>query len=141
MITLRLTLVLWLAILAGCSNPNPRTTMTPNNQSLLLSEGEKVQLEKVAQAGDGAAAFRLFEYYEFGVFNHELSLRWLRSAAENGHVVAQFNLGYLLIEEHMQEKRDEGVKWLRAAASKGYVRAIDVLRDRVDVPSSAKPPQ
>ncbi len=115
-------------LLCGCAMTHQEDRV-PSNQHMVLPDMELNTLERKAESGDAAAAFRLFQHYEFGEFDYLQSLRWLRVAASLGHVIAQFNLGYLLVSSDRQEDKKEGVKWLRTAADAGYERASEVLHD------------
>jgi TPR repeat protein len=54
----------------------------------------------------------------------EARLQKLRNAAEQGHAVAQFNLGYACDNgEGVPEDKAEAVKWFRLAAEQGFADA------------------
>ena len=127
--TAKITFILLAGILASCSTPNAGTKPIPANQMYMLSETDRFRLEKMADAGDGSAAFKLYQYYQYGLFNNGRANMWLRRSAEQGHIVAQYNLGYTLVRADKPETKNEGVKWLRSAAKAGFAQAGEVLRD------------
>ncbi|MDA9260795.1 sel1 repeat family protein, partial [Puniceicoccaceae bacterium] len=51
--------------------------------------------------------------------------KWYRKAAEQGHVEAQYNLGYMYDFGYggVPEDDTEAVKWYRKAAEQGYAQA------------------
>lgn len=69
--------------------------------------------------GDASAAFKLFEFHMFVARDRANAIYWLRHAAKNGHVIAQYNLGSLLIEENDPVLKGEALAWLEKAAAAG----------------------
>ena len=126
---MRIIFIFLIALVSGCVESHPKSEVISLNQPMLLLETDRVRLEKAANGGDRSAAFRLFMYYDFGSFNHTVALKWLRKSAEQGYVMAQFDLGYLLVQEDDPDKKREGKEWLRKAARGGCARATDVLRE------------
>jgi hypothetical protein len=62
-----------------------------------LYRDEIEQLEAVA-AGDGAAAFRLYQYHWIARRDRDEAMQWLTRAADLGHDVARYNLAYEYLE-------------------------------------------
>ena len=113
-------------LMAGChSGRSERPVVTPMNYSLMLSEEQIEQLTKKAQLGDGTAAFKLYEYYSMMKLDRRTALKWLIKAAEDGHNVAQYNLGVVYSGELYPETKDiEKAKyWFRKAADNGDTEA------------------
>ena len=56
--------------------------------------------------------------------NYEEAAKWFRKAAEQGHVYAQYNLGYCYDSgEGVTQNYEEAAKWYRKAAEQGRVEA------------------
>ncbi|KAG9297039.1 hypothetical protein G9A89_000624 [Geosiphon pyriformis] len=49
--------------------------------------------------------------------SNEQAMKWFRAAAEQGHVIAQFNLA------RVEQSNEEALKWYRAAAEQGHAIA------------------
>ena len=78
----------------------------------------------LADKGDAAAQYNLGEMYAYGrgvPENRTEGVKWLRLAAEQGHVDAQTSLAGLYFREALLHKGDytEAVKWFRLAADQG----------------------
>jgi hypothetical protein len=78
----------------------------------------KQRLMAKAERGDADAQFRLAEM--LGPAQQEERERWYRMAAEQGHAVAERNLGLTL---YKYPTHPEAAKWLRVAADKGDATA------------------
>ncbi len=81
-----------------------------------------IQLQRAA-AGDADAQFAVAEAYRQGTGadeNLSQSLRWYRAAAEQGHPLAQNNLGSMLLNGMGTDKApEEAARWYRKAAEQG----------------------
>jgi hypothetical protein len=74
--------------IVGCrSRPTPTT-----NYSCSLSDTQITNFTAMALAGDGDAAFKLSEYYEFIPYDQTNALKWMKVAAEDGNLSGQYNL-------------------------------------------------
>ena len=85
-----------------------------------------------ANAGDANAQYRLSEAYEYGKgvkLDRTKAIHWLRQAAENGHVEAQFSLGsdYSLGWHGLERDHAEANRWFRKAAEQGHAWAQSYL--------------
>lgn len=98
-----------------------------SGKDLVLSASERGRLEKAARNGDPSAAFSLWRYYEFVKTDRERSFEWISLAAHQGHAVAQYNLGKILLQSTKDEDRAAGIRWLRKAASQGNGPALREL--------------
>jgi TPR repeat protein len=61
-------------------------------------------------------------------------IRWYRLAAEQGHLYAQYNLGYMF--EHgkgVAKDTAEAIRWYRLAAEQGHVDAQERLNALLSV--------
>ncbi|MHA6827400.1 tetratricopeptide repeat protein [Ralstonia pseudosolanacearum] len=87
-----------------------------------MSTDFPIQLQR-AVAGDADAQFAVAEAYRQGatvVENLSESLRWYRAAAEQGHGLAQNNLGSMLLNGMGADKNPkEATIWYRKAAEQG----------------------
>lgn len=95
---------------------------------------ESLMLMKVAaQKGDPEAQFLVGVQYRVGDgFERDQAeaAKWLRKAAESGHVEAQYALGELYADADPGSEfadPDEALKWLQAAAAKGNPDALSRL--------------
>ena len=58
----------------------------------------------------------------------EEALRWFRRAAEEGHADAQYNLGYMYLNDRgVRRNLVEAVRWYRLAAEQGHADAQKAL--------------
>jgi TPR repeat protein len=76
--------------------------------------------------GDGEAAHRLSLHYA-AIDDRARADRWLRTAAELGEPVAQYNLWFTLREHQDCGARREAQAWLQRAADQGYEAARSEL--------------
>jgi TPR repeat protein len=90
----------------------------------------------LAQKGDMGAAYVLGEMYEKGnersyfTQNYNEAAKWYRIAANQGHVLAQVDLGKLYLEgKGVLQDAAEAEKWFRQAAERGYYGAQLALAD------------
>ena len=68
------------------------------NKAYHLSLKERNILIKKANAGDGNAAYRMYNYHSMSSRNETESSKWLNRSAELGHAEAQRWLAYMIIE-------------------------------------------
>lgn len=111
---------------------NAGTESEPIPEDPDMEPGSKAELcWRDAVQGDPEAQNRLGGYYEFadpkkknGVKRDlRRAVRWFRAAAQQGHVRAQCNLGYLLWKEEEVKDRQEALEWLEKAAKQEDSRA------------------
>lgn len=106
-----------------------------HSDSFKLEEGEKEQLILAADS-EPAAAFRLYLFYMITAHDYQNAVRWLGKAANGGHVVAMYNLGYLLSDGKNSDDDIENARlWYTKAAEAGYLPAQRRLTelDQTDV--------
>jgi TPR repeat protein len=85
-----------------------------NRQKTLLSVNLEADAEKLFR--DALDAYRRGNFAE--------AVKGFRKAADQGHAVAQFNLGVMYNKGHGVEKNEhETVAWFRKAAEQGYAPA------------------
>lgn len=88
---------------------------------------------KQASEGDVVAAMRLFDLDEFATDDVESAMKRLRVAAERGAVLAEYDLGIMLVDQMHGGRfgdRDEGRRWLEKAATQGDRGARAALEGR-----------
>jgi len=123
---LPLTLVL-LCSLAKSLVPLESTAQTPMSISGVsdanLSKEEVLSLSKAADLGDGAAAFRLYFYYQIVKNDFKTAFIWLKRSANLNNPTAQYNLSYDY-QNNSEVKNEKLAKfWLRKAAENGSEEA------------------
>jgi len=94
------------------------------SEKYYLTTKEKEDLLIKARMGDGNAAFKLANYYEFIDSNRSEALIWLEKAAKNGHIVAQYNLAYFLSLSPDKKENEQAIYWFTQAANSGDVKAM-----------------
>jgi TPR repeat protein len=107
---------------------------THANAGLELTESQIRALEKSANAGDGVASFRLYQFFSFVLADSNQAMLWLKKAAIQGHVIAQYNLAVTLLQREDPESKQEATKWLQTAASAGDKNAATLLKEMTDAP-------
>lgn len=102
----------------------------PLSQEEIQAKKQKELEEAIskAEAGDAEAQYQLALKYDFGrsnlTVNHQKAAQWYQKAAEQGHVKAQYNLGYLFQEgEGVQKDIHKAMYWFEKAAEQGFVDA------------------
>jgi TPR repeat protein len=92
-----------------------------------ISPGERAKAEREALLGDAKAAYRLLgDSATAG--NAEDTAFWLEVAAENGHPIAQYNLGAKLLGSADPRLQVRAEYWLSRAAKAGDRAAEQLLR-------------
>ena len=89
-------------------------------------------LEPLAAQGNSCAQYWLGEAYFLGKGvprDEKTSKRWMRRAAEQGLVEAQWALGVRLLHLFLQPKPIEAKAWLERAAKQGWALAMSSLAD------------
>ena len=117
---------------------NEQITITCQDlgSDLDISESEILQLEREALNGSGEAALRLCLYYEIRKEDLEETMYWECIAAENGHVVSQYNYAIHLLNENyikayytdpkmINRAKIRARFWLKKAAEQGHKYAKD----------------
>jgi TPR repeat protein len=109
------------------NNPNILSTA----KTFYISPVDRIKLAEAGENGDGEAAFKLAQFYNFSVKNPELERHWLRISATNDHLVGQYNLAYTLINWGTSaEEKEEGMQLMRKYANNGNEHAIIFFRQR-----------
>lgn len=90
---------------------------------------ERSTVRQKAEQGDAEAQHKLAKLYLFDALSgdaedYRFSALWMKRAAEQGHVLAQFNLGeYYANGWGVPENHTEALKWMKRAAEQGEVLA------------------
>ncbi|UNP29230.1 hypothetical protein [Lysobacter gummosus] len=85
--------------------------------------------KKDALSGSAEAAKKLYEYYERGRLEYDESFKWLTICAENGDMVCEYNLGFVMARKPGEENALRGHFWLARAAAHGNQRAVEFLEE------------
>ncbi|EGZ4337177.1 sel1 repeat family protein [Salmonella enterica subsp. enterica serovar Texas] len=99
--------------------------MTSTPDIFNLSERDKLNLEKKSKDGDSNASFRLYEYYAFTLNDNNRLMEYLRTAALQGSVIAQYNLGIILSDKDLEQ----AIYWMDMAAKNGNINARNKLQE------------
>ena len=84
------------------------------------------KLEKAAAKGDANAQYELGHAYYLGDRvdkDHWKAVKWYQKAAEQGHIVAQCQLGYIYANDFHLTDYKKSAGWYRVAAEQGHVEA------------------
>lgn len=87
------------------------------------------ELKPLALKGNVTAQYELSAMYQNGcgsvvASSDEEMLKWLRKAADQGHIEAQFKLGNMyIIGDRVAESQENAVIWWRKAAEQGHLEA------------------
>ena len=99
------------------------------NVGLEIPSDEIEPLEIEALRGSGAAALRLFNYYDVIVVDREESLRWATVAAENDDPGGMYSLGFELARSKDDKSGIRARYWLKKAAANGESLANSLLKE------------
>lgn len=102
-----------------------RIEITSTPDIFNLSERDKLNLEKKSKDGDSNASFRLYEYYAFTLNDNNRLMEYLRTAALQGSVIAQYNLGIILSDKDLEQ----AIYWMDMAAKNGNINARNKLQE------------
>ncbi len=109
------------------------------NSTFELTESQRDELIRKANAGDNEAAARLGFFYDFTTRDRDAAYYWFRKAALNGHVQTQYNLGVRTLGTSRPDKCTEAKYWFAMAIQNGMAKAQESL-DRLG-DCSAQPQQ
>ena len=101
-----------------------------DNQTFVLSPDSIVIFEKEAKSGNPDAARKLALYYLYVKLDQKKAFFWNEKAAENGHTIAQFEVGrdYATGDNPLKIKDFRKAKyWLKNSAQKGDTQAKEYL--------------
>ncbi|MCW8888434.1 MAG: sel1 repeat family protein [Gammaproteobacteria bacterium] len=103
------------------------TFIWPVKAELCGEQGSGFRCPEINNEYSSEEAFRIGINYSTGAGGIQDSAKasqWMRRAAEQGHLYAQFNLGEAFINGYGVEQNDlEGVHWLKRAANGGLADA------------------
>jgi Sel1 repeat-containing protein len=108
------------------------------------TEAEFEELTAAAQGGDAKAQYNLGMLYHNGggkahPRDYEQAMKWLRMAADQGHVEAEDRVGLMYyLGEGVPQDYLEAVRWYKTAANKGNAHAqwqlVDMYQKGIGVP-------
>ncbi len=106
----------------------------PSVFSLAIPSNEIASVEEKALDGDPESANRLVSHYQMFAYDKKSALHWARIAAENGSLVGQYNLGFLLHDDPDPNNRRRAIYWLKRV-SKSDVKELaedaNILLDKI----------
>jgi TPR repeat protein len=95
---------------------------------LTITEKDIPAFERKALDGDPDAARRLSSFYQIRS-DRSQAIYWATIAAENGSVVGQYNLGFLLRDDPDPKNQRRAIYWLKRAAESGDEMAAQLLKE------------
>ena len=118
-------------ILISCNKEKPNDDNKPINPSsvFIIEKSDLPKLEKEALLGSSEAAFKLYQFYGFYILDYNKSLYWVQIAAENGHVIGQHNLAYLLYNTSDINNKLRAKYWAKKSALNGNKEADEFLKE------------
>lgn len=81
---------------------------------------DEIERLEAAAAGDGAAAFRLYQYHWIARRDQGTAMQWLIKAADLGHDVARYNLAYEYLESGDAAKMASAGKIMEELVAKHF---------------------
>jgi TPR repeat protein len=105
---------------------------TLNNHALEVARLPK--LKEAAQQGDLNSQHDLAAFYAtdelLGLKNEAEAVKWYSKAAEQGHALSQYDLGFmLLLGEGTKKDVAKGLWWMEQAVANGWEDAARLLSD------------
>lgn len=93
---------------------------------LAIAEKDLPALEEKALDGNPEAARRLSSFYDMVRNDRKQAVYWATIAAENGSVVGQYNLGFLLRDDPDPNNRRRALYWLKRVSESDDKHAADL---------------
>ena len=103
-----------LTLIPACVSEKHQQPMSMN-QTLFRTATQIANLKLAAKRGDGAAAYELFNYYAFAVFDQKAASQWLNRSANLHYVPAMLSLGNLLVESDSAQDKMRGLVLIQEA--------------------------
>src|ERR1700690_3234890 len=116
-------------LLASFINRHKESNPVTSWHSAYVPPEQRDELIRKGNAGDAKSSYILFGYYEFAEEDNKKSLYWLKKAAEQGNVDAQYNLGIMYTSVDSMIDKAKARYWLNKAAQKNDAKAIQTLRE------------
>lgn len=109
------------------SSPSQRTERTPHSPFPGGNFTAALLGKSATQERDADALYRRARDFEHARA-WGMAYKYFEQAAEKGHRIAQFDLGYALTKgENIVLNMEKGLSWIRKSAAQGHVYAIDYL--------------
>ena len=127
--TIRLLYVLFLIffiVLMGELTMSGQGKPIPGIQGLVIDEKDLPSFEQKALDGNPESARRLSSFYDMVRNDRKQAVYWAMIAAENGSVVGQYNLGFLLRDDPDPKNRRRALYWLKRVSKSGDQHAADM---------------
>lgn len=135
--------VLALGILAAAMVPTATTSANPDESPYQIPPDQLAKLEREALLGDAKAAHRLLSRVALSsaAVDSKETTFWLTVAAENGHPLAQYYLGAMLLGRADRRDQVRAEYWLARAAKAGDESAARLLKRirRGELPRATQP--
>src|SRR5258708_4570315 len=121
----RLGQILLLAIAMVACRSQQKPAVYPTIYSLILTDTQVADFTEKASHGDGDAAFKLSQFYFMVKLERDTGLKWLTKAAECGHTIAQYNMGFCYDGKTYPDLTDikKAKYWYQRAADNGHKEA------------------
>lgn len=119
-------IIIFLTCLMACAGKNMETTKSePVFGTIYFTPEELVDLKKLADKGDGDAAYNLALYCQFIEQNEEKGFLWLKKSAEYGKASSMRELAKYYL--HRKKDKINALRWFKIAAEKGDQQAKEYL--------------
>jgi len=121
-------------------NENKQIESTILSEYFKIPESEIPKLEIEALHGSAVAASKLYYFYHVYKLYYKEAHYWIGIAAENGDSVAQYNYGYLLLNDDFIDSvysdskmkiraKERALFWLKKASENGVELAKELLKE------------
>ena len=105
------------------------TNLGPIRHTVNMLPEQRNELTSKGNSGDAQSSYVLFGYYEFTKQDHKSALYWLKKAAEQWNVDAQYNLGNMYTYIDGMTDKSMAQYWLKKAAEQNDTRAVKRLKE------------
>jgi hypothetical protein len=113
---------------SGVSITGGDITIMPRKLTGLSSNDFQNVVVAAERDNDVGAAVDLANYYGYVVNDVTNRIKYLRIAASHGHVISQYNLGFIYANYDEFKNLNEAKYWLKIAASNGSSYAQEQLK-------------
>ena len=126
-------IIIGVALLSGatsCSTQNERKVKYAMPwMSFILSDSDLKVAKEKALKGDAESAFQVYQHYSGGKFDTISAFSWLNIAANEGNVIAQYNLGFIYMHSDIFKNIQLARFWLKEAEKNGEKEATGLLEE------------
>ena len=96
--------------------------------SFILSDQNLKLAKEKALKGDAKSAYLVYQHYSFGEFDEISAFPWIQIAANEGNVIAQYNLAFIYMHWAIFKNIHIARFWLKEAEKNGLTEATELLR-------------